>query len=230
MLEFTEIPYTQLKKAVISLNESGMLTTNIRHVGVKGPKLYDDVMTSIDKLPDHEKPELPETVINFYNMAMEFNEDPEEQEQMELNFDDDSVAVEPEPEPEDVESDPDLLTEEDIPVDTETPAIEAAEEKEVGEIIVKEKQEEINLDSKPKRTLQRKSKVRMTPKVENGILTITFKELNTSESFTLPDKENKVGLKPVRKAAIDFAKSQGATTGQCCAISKTLNLNGYYAR
>ena len=42
--------------------------------------------------------------------------------------------------------------------------------------------------------------------------------------------EDKPALKIVRKAAMDFAFSNGASKGKCCAISKTLNLAGYYAR
>jgi hypothetical protein len=220
MIEFNDVKYTDLKKVVLSVNASGLLTKNIRHVAVKGPKLYDDFITTIETLPDETKLELPEDVIDFFNLWIS---DPDEEEsQPELNFEkdppQDSDPIEPDLEP----------AEDEIP----TPVTESKPKRKdlVTETIKPTPAKEASLEEKPKRKLKRLSTIVMSPKVEDGKLTIAFKSLDISKSFKLPDIGNPNKLQPVRKAAMEFATANGATKGQLCNISKTLNMAGYYAR
>jgi hypothetical protein len=70
----------------------------------------------------------------------------------------------------------------------------------------------------------------MTQNVEDGKLTVNFTELKNKQSFVLPEHGDKEGLRAVRKKVMAFAKENGATPGQCQAISKELNMAGYYMR
>ena len=218
MIEYDKIKYTELKKVVLSVNESGFLTKNIRHVAVKGPKLYDDFITSIEALSDETKMELPDDVIDFFNHSIDETES--EQEEPE------------EIEPEEVQE---VEDEQEAPVEAqeEQEVVEAQEKPEEATEVQEEapeSKEEIPLDEKPKGKIKRLTTDRMTPKIENGKLTISFKSLNISETFKLPKIGNPAELKPVRKEAMEFATANGATKGQLCNISKTLNMAGYYAR
>ena len=70
LIPYDRIKYTELKKAVMSLNENGILENNIRHVAVKGPKLYDEFISTIEKLSEDDQLKLPDDVIDFYNYAL----------------------------------------------------------------------------------------------------------------------------------------------------------------
>ena len=232
MIEYDKVPYTQLKKIVVDLNESGLLTTNLRHVAVKGPKLYDDFITSVEGLDNETKAELPENVIDFYNHVQEFDEEEPEPLQ-ELNFESDILPEQPPDYEPEKEIEDELTAMEVVEVNSEEFAAlrpEDDEQQKEKEPIKEPEKREPNLTEKPKKTLKRLSKIVMTPKVEDGKLTISFKSLNISETFDLPEIEDKTELKVARKAAMDYAIENGATKGQCCNISKTLNIAGYYAR
>jgi len=223
MIEYDKINYTDLKKVVLSANGSGVLPSSIRHVAVKGPKLYDAFITAIENLPDEDKPKLPDDVIEFFNRVIMDDEEPEEEP--ELNFEEDPVT-EPEEEPEEIQGD--LLEEptdpiDDSPIEPEPPKVKEKEHPKV-------KEKAVNLDKKPTKKMQRLSKTKMSVKIDGGVLTIEFKELGTSKEIKLPPVGNIEKLKPIRKEAMDFGKENNASNGQLCAISKEFNIHGYYMR
>jgi hypothetical protein len=221
MVSYDKIAFPELKQAVRFLNETGFVKPTLRHVGVKGIKLYDDFISAVEGLSDTQKQELPDNVIDFFNFAI--NDEDATQETSELDFEEEPAngTVEPDLEPAEEAIDPEITP---TPVTSKRKA--APKEKPVK----KEPVTDVKLSEKPKKTLTRLAKIVMTPKVSNGKLSITFKELGVSDTFTLPPIDDKPALKPVRKAAMDFATANGATKGQLCNISKTLNLAGYYAR
>lgn len=226
MLDYdnNKIRYTNLKEAVMAANESGILATNIRHVAVKGPKLYETFLETIESLPREKQVELPDAAANFYDLAMFSDEEDGEPLLSELNFGDDSISI------------PEQIGDDEI-VDEAENEMEATEqwnelEKQDNNENTDEKPEvkELNLEQVQPKKMQRLSKNTMTVTVVNKVLSIEFKELDVSKKFKLPEPENIEEYKPVRKKALKFAKDNGATNGQQSAISKTLNIAGYYIR
>ena len=230
MISYDKIAYPELKQVVRALNEKGFVQPPLRHVAVKGPKLYDDFISAVEKLSDEQKQDLPDSVIDFFNFVINDNDEPTEDP--ELNFEEELAADDVKPDQE--------FEEEETVIDPEiTPTPVTGRGRRRGGVKKKtEKMQpktvepvtEATLSEKPKKIRTRLAKVVMTPKVAGGKLTIAFKELNVREVFTLPPIDDKAALKSVRKAAMDFASANGATKGQLCNISKTLNLAGYYAR
>jgi negative regulator of replication initiation len=68
---------------------------------------------------------------------------------------------------------------------------------------------------------------RMSPRLENGSLVVEF-ENGVSQTWGLPDKEDKRGIRLLRQQATEFAKSQNASLGQVNHILKVLTEAGYY--
>lgn len=229
MIEYDKIKFAQLKQVVMLLNGTGSIEPTLRHVGVKGPKLYDNFIKSVESLTQEQQESLPEKIIDFFNYAVKDEE--AESEAPELNFDDDAAKAPADPEPVIEEED-----EQSSPIDQEiipTPVIGRRRGVKKEPETVKQDEppkQETDLSKNPTKKVIRLANIIMSPKVENSKLTITFKELNISKTFKLPQIENIAALKPVRKEAMDFASENGATKGQLCNISKTLNQAGYYSR
>ena len=222
MVEFDKIKFTELKKVVMAANTSGVLTSNIRHVGVKGVKLYDAFISAIGDLDADDQLKLPEEVIDFFNYAIDDEDEPEEAPELDFEEGPTPEDEEPELEPEEIEEGAEI---DDEPLEEEPPKVEHEPEEPISE-----PDKTPNLDEKPKAKMKRLSKTPMMAKVEEGVLTIAFKEFDVSKSFNLPPKEDVDTFKPIRKEAMDFAKENEASKGQIAAISKTLNLAGYYIR
>lgn len=121
-----------------------------------------------------------------------------EQEQEELDF-----ATEPEPE-----------------VEPESTPIEESEPEPMTKT-------ELNTEPATKKR-PRKSKVTMTVAVVDDCLIVEFKSLEKKKEFKLPPKEDREKLSVLRKIAMEFATTCGATSGQRAAVSKALNSAGYY--
>ena len=220
MVSYDQIAFPELKQAIRLLNETGFVNPTLRHVGVKGAKLYDEFIFTVENLSQDQKQSLPDGVINFFNYAIDDAD--AEPEDPELNFEPEPKP-EPDPEPENVQE-PETETI-PTPVTGRRRGVKKQEPVKPKPTAVKP-----DLDKKPVKKVGRLAKIVMSPKVANGKLTIEFKELNISETFALPPIDDKAALKPIRKEAMDFASTNGATKGQLCNISKTLNLAGYYAR
>lgn len=204
MIAYDEIDVKQLKEVCKSANDSGLLPSKIKIVGSKNVAVYDEFIATIENLSEDSQAQLPDDVIDFFNYLIT---DEDEEELAELNFDGDVV-----PEFEDSMDDEkyDVIEEEDE--------------------IIEEKPVVANKDTSEKIT--RKTKTPMTPLIVDDIMTITFKEIGTNMSFKLPDKndKDKSKLKEVRKQMMQFAVENDATKGQKCAISKELNIYGWYMR
>ena len=226
MLPYSEISYRELKAACVSANVSNLLPENIRHNSVKGAQVYDNFITAIEGLDEDVKPNLPDDVIDYYNMAREFSEvitDPDEAPDPEpLNFDPDETREEFDvPIHEEEEEEPDLITDPVVKVKS-TPNPES--------VVDEQENEDAELEEAPVKKMVRLSTTPMTPKVDGNKLTINFKELGVEEVFNLPKPDDKEKLGVVRKKAMAFAKENGATQGQLCNVGKILNLAGYYMR
>jgi negative regulator of replication initiation len=63
--------------------------------------------------------------------------------------------------------------------------------------------------------------------VENERLHVRFRSGN-SESWDLPPKNDKAGIREVRDHATEFAEMYNATLGQVNAVKKALTDNGYW--
>ncbi len=68
---------------------------------------------------------------------------------------------------------------------------------------------------------------RMTREVNGGKFTVEFAD-GASRSWSLPEKNDKAGIRRVRDAAIKFARENGATEGQVAAVMKGLTEAGYH--
>jgi len=69
---------------------------------------------------------------------------------------------------------------------------------------------------------------RMSPDVRDGQLIIQFED-GTRQQWSLPDKDDKEGIRRLRDAAVDWALEHGASDpGQTNAVRKTLTDAGYY--
>lgn len=254
MKAFDEIDFNELKKVCKSANACGLVKPKIKYAGknINGAVVYNEFVMAIENLDPKDQKQLTDDVVKFYNDIFldEFPEDeakeagllenmePEEEVIIEetitpskdedelngleeLDFDEAEHTQEPLDDPEEDEVidafDPDSI------------AIEEAIESPPEDIVTVSKisQEESETEF-PKQ--QKLSKTPMNVKIEDGKLTVTFKELQINETFTLPVQGDKLGLKAVRKKVFAFAKEKGATVGQCQAISKELNMAGYYMR
>jgi len=68
---------------------------------------------------------------------------------------------------------------------------------------------------------------RMAANVVGEELQIRFAS-GSSRVWLLPKRDDKIGIRRVRDAAIQFAKENGATDGQVSAVMKALTQNGYH--
>jgi hypothetical protein len=80
---------------------------------------------------------------------------------------------------------------------------------------------------RPGRGGRRYSTVRISSTVQNQILAVSV-EGGPTKKFPLSDNSDKASLRQVRDAAFSFAREHGATQGQLDAITKALNIGGYY--
>jgi negative regulator of replication initiation len=85
-----------------------------------------------------------------------------------------------------------------------------------------------NYGRKPKPIrIPNKSKDRLSAWIESNQLHLKFQSGN-SESWDLPSKNDKAGIREVRDQAVTFAEDYGATEGQVNAVKKALTNKGYY--
>ena len=68
---------------------------------------------------------------------------------------------------------------------------------------------------------------RMTREVNDGKFIVGFAD-GASRSWSLPEKDDKAGIRRIRDAAIKFARENGATEGQIAAVMKGLTEAGYH--
>ena len=68
---------------------------------------------------------------------------------------------------------------------------------------------------------------RMTSFINRNQLHIEFQD-GTSSSWTLPDRNDKAGIRGLLNKAIEFARKNGASIGQINAARKTLTSEGYH--
>ena len=78
---------------------------------------------------------------------------------------------------------------------------------------------------KPKK--RRKTTNTMTVKIEDNELLVKFADGNLNTWILPLNREDREAL-IIRREAIEFAKQNGATRGQICAVIKTLTQAGYY--
>lgn len=77
------------------------------------------------------------------------------------------------------------------------------------------------------RPLKRYSQQRMSARVEEGQLKVTF-ENGKSQNWVLPECADKLAIRYVRDRAVDFACNNGASLGQVNAVKKALTEAGYH--
>lgn len=68
---------------------------------------------------------------------------------------------------------------------------------------------------------------RMSSYIGNNQLNVEFND-GASSSWTLPDRNDKMGIRSVLDKAISFARTNEATLGQVNAVRKTLTDEGYH--
>jgi restriction system protein len=73
----------------------------------------------------------------------------------------------------------------------------------------------------------RRATARMSSKVDGGVLYVAFAGL-PGQRWTLPDRQDKAGIRRARDEAVRFAREHGATAGQENAIKKALTSAGYH--
>jgi len=255
MKEFTEINFEELKKVCRSANGCGLLKQKIKWMKVDGEIVYGDFIIAIEGLSPEKQKYLPDDVVAFYNTIFqdEFKDPYQEQVAEPVEDLEEGIPSEIVDDDDFIEQDDELngLSELDFENDL-TPdiyEIESVDEPEIIDVeIVKDtdtvisddiltSDNEVNgqpqLDNEEEQIQSnswRKSRSKMGQSITNGKLTVTFKDTNASETFKLPEVGDKPNLKIVRKAAFAFAKNNGATQGQIQAISKELNMAGYYMR
>jgi hypothetical protein len=69
--------------------------------------------------------------------------------------------------------------------------------------------------------------IKMSAEVRGKVLHVSF-DHGASNSWQLPDKSDKVGIRSARDKAIDFAKQNGASYGQEQAVKKALTDAEYW--
>lgn len=68
---------------------------------------------------------------------------------------------------------------------------------------------------------------RMSARIEKQELHVEFAG-GDSNSWPLPKREDKAGIRKIREAAVEFARSHGASHGQRNAVRKALTDAGYH--
>jgi len=228
MKDYTQVATDELIEMIERANETGLFNPEIRYKNLRKEAVYTNFIDAIYNADENENViskllEYDEDIINFYNSffedEVEKNEDElEEDEQQDddlndpppLNFDN---YIPPE------DTDDDKTADQ---VDIEN--IPDPEPDYLNERLVSKPQ------VKPLKTITKLSKVTIQSIVDEGILRIWIKEPDIRENFSLPDRNDKQMLKAVRKKVMNFIVAHGATVGQKQAVSKTLNLAGYYMR
>ena len=71
------------------------------------------------------------------------------------------------------------------------------------------------------------AKQRMSSYIQSNHLHVSFQE-GSSDSWTLPNRSDKNGIRIVRDKAVAFAKENKATIGQVNAVKKALTDAGYH--
>lgn len=74
---------------------------------------------------------------------------------------------------------------------------------------------------------QRVATQRMSAKVNGQEFNISFLD-GASKVWSLPKRDDKVGIRRVKEAAVQFAKENGASNGQVYAVMKALTEAGYH--
>jgi hypothetical protein len=71
-----EINYKELREAVNSLNNSGLLETPIKLVGIPKETVLKNFMSAVDSIPNNEEDKFPgpEVVLAFYNKVLDEEE------------------------------------------------------------------------------------------------------------------------------------------------------------
>lgn len=71
------------------------------------------------------------------------------------------------------------------------------------------------------------AKQRMSSYIQSNNLHVSFQD-GSSDSWTLPNRSDKNGIRTVRDKAVAFAKENKATIGQINAVKKALTDAGYH--
>ncbi len=71
------------------------------------------------------------------------------------------------------------------------------------------------------------AKQRMSSYIRNNHLHVSFQD-GSSDSWTLPNRSDKNGIRTVRDKAVAFAKTNNATIGQINAVKKALTDASYH--
>lgn len=260
MKTFEEIEVKELKKVCRSLNETGFLENRLIYGKTKkGMDVYTDFIEAVEGLDEEHQRKLPEDVINFYNDSVsdEITAVPEsvpeptfEETAPELEIEEaEEIINEEDPEPEEEDEfnglkpldfegdtvqdlDGSYVEEEEVihPQDTEPLDVDQLViEPDIDESPVLVDKPNIEPE-KPIKPRTRLSTIPMYLKTENGKINVKFPTLEVDESFELPKQGDREALKAFRKTIFAFAQEKGATVGQKQAISKELNLAGYYMR
>ena len=246
MKTFEEINEKELKKVCRSLNEADLLDKKLVYGKTKkGAEVYTEFMMAVEGLDEELQRKLPDDVVAFYNDSVSDEISMEPMSEEELTIEDEEVASEEEDElnglkPLDFESDEAFEPEESYeeeepirptgldPIDVDEIVVETeVPESRVEAVLISEPAIE---PDKPIKKYVKLSKIPMYPNAGDGKLNIKFPTIEVDEFFDLPKQGDKAELKAFRKRILAFAIEKGATAGQRCAISKELNLAGYYMR
>jgi hypothetical protein len=239
MKAFDEIDIKALKEICRTANATGLFKPKIKYIGIEDIAIFNNFITSVENLDETDQKELPQVVVDFYNaiFADEFAGETE------TVSDEDEVSVEVEDEyngltplnfeeliPEDEEE---ILEEE--PVEEEVPISKSFSEiaaeaptpslNEVLSVLIEQP-----IEVAPLSKMKRLAKIHMNTKVVGENLIITFKEIDSNMIFPLPPNGDREALKAFRKKVMAFATEKGASIGQKQAISKELNMAGFYMR
>jgi hypothetical protein len=70
---------------------------------------------------------------------------------------------------------------------------------------------------------------RISAKIAKGVLHVNV-EGAPAQTWQLPAQDDTAGIREVQKAAVAFARDNGATVGQQNAVRKAFSKAGYYLR
>jgi len=225
-VNIAQVPFKELRQACLALNNSDLLETKIKTKGVKKRELLDTFCDAIEELDNSGQVEnIPEVAFDFYNALSEFEEEEE--------FEDEPVEEEDLEEVSDLEDELEEVAEKPKPKKKpkKKPKAKAKPKKKKKKVTQDEEVEggEVEEEEAPKPTRVRVATVPMSVKIEDGKLTILFKEDGgATKRMKMPAKNHKNKIKMVLDKALEFAKENGATMGQLKAVRKTFNVNGYY--
>lgn len=235
MKTFEEINEKELKKVCRSLNEADLLDKKLVYGKTKkGAEVYTEFMMAVEGLDEELQRKLPDDVVAFYNDSVsdeaivEEEPDPEEDDELNglkpLDFDNENII-----EPEESYEEEELVRPDGIdPIDVDEIVVEQEiPESSVESVLINEP------DIEPEKPIKKRTKLSKIPmylKAGDGKLNIKFPTIDVDEFFDLPKQGDRAELKAFRKRVLAFAQEKGATDGQRCAISKELNLAGYYMR